>query len=84
MLGRRRVGIVALVVFLLGMSRLLFPWVLGFAIAALLIASIFILVQAGRPVIRIRNIPVPIFSSPLSLFLCLFPVHASVVSTDGF
>ncbi len=49
-------GIVALVVFLLGISRLLSPWVLGFAIAALLIAGAFILLQADRPVIRIRNI----------------------------
>ena len=50
-------GIIALVVFLIGINGLLFWWVLVFAIALLLMASVFILRHADRPLNRLQNIP---------------------------
>jgi len=72
-------GVVALVVFLVGISRVLFPWVLGATIGLLVVTGIIILHRADRQVNRLRDISrshllvafvsvlilVPLFALPL-------------------
>jgi len=67
-------GIIALVVFLIGINGLLFLGVLVFAIALLLMASVVILRHADRPLNHMQNVPGSYLLVALVSVLVLLPL----------